>query len=204
MVSGFVTFVKKTLLQRRSLRRLILNEKLRKILPKVQGGIALDVGGAGGRYRDLIICDKYYTVDIQPSFRPTIVADAHAIPIANERFDLILLTEVLEHCYAPQKAVNEIHRILKRGGFLILSVPLIHELHASPNDYYRFTDSALEYLLRDFSKVTIEPLGDRFVAAYDLIIGKLPIIWIFNPLICRFTRRPASDCPSGFLAIARK
>lgn len=38
-------------------------------------------------------------------------------------FDLIFLLEVLEHLDYPDKALNELARILKPGGFLVLGVP---------------------------------------------------------------------------------
>ncbi len=38
-------------------------------------------------------------------------------------FDLVTCCEVLEHVFNPQKAMKEIYRILKKGGFALLSVP---------------------------------------------------------------------------------
>lgn len=39
------------------------------------------------------------------------------------KFDLVFLLEVLEHLDYPDKALQEIHRILKPGGYLIMGVP---------------------------------------------------------------------------------
>jgi len=49
--------------------------------------------------------------------------DIHELPFENESFDCVVCTEVLEHVYSPYKALDEIHRILKPEGCLILSVP---------------------------------------------------------------------------------
>lgn len=38
-------------------------------------------------------------------------------------FDLILSSEVLEHMYSPQRYLENINTWLKKGGYLILSVP---------------------------------------------------------------------------------
>lgn len=38
-------------------------------------------------------------------------------------FDLITCCEVLEHVFHPEKAISEIYRILKKGGYALLSVP---------------------------------------------------------------------------------
>jgi ubiquinone/menaquinone biosynthesis C-methylase UbiE len=49
--------------------------------------------------------------------------DIHNLPFDDESFDCVVCTEVLEHVYSPYKALDEIHRILKPKGSLILSVP---------------------------------------------------------------------------------
>lgn len=42
---------------------------------------------------------------------------------ADSTFDLVFLLEVLEHLDYPDKALAELQRILKPGGFLVLGVP---------------------------------------------------------------------------------
>jgi ubiquinone/menaquinone biosynthesis C-methylase UbiE len=52
------------------------------------------------------------------------VADAEEkLPWSDNTFDFITLTGVFHHFYKPQKALKEIHRILKMGGRLILIEP---------------------------------------------------------------------------------
>jgi SAM-dependent methyltransferase len=46
------------------------------------------------------------------------------LPFPSESFDLVLLTEVLEHLYGhPQQTLLEIHRILRPNGVLVLTTP---------------------------------------------------------------------------------
>jgi SAM-dependent methyltransferase len=45
------------------------------------------------------------------------------MPFENSRFDIILCNHVLEHIPEDGKAVAELHRVLKKGGMLILGVP---------------------------------------------------------------------------------
>ncbi len=50
-------------------------------------------------------------------------ADAMRLPFADNTFDKILMTEVLEHLPDEQAALREIRRVLKPGGTYVLSVP---------------------------------------------------------------------------------
>jgi SAM-dependent methyltransferase len=50
-------------------------------------------------------------------------ADATHLPFADETFDKVLMTEVLEHIPEEQAALREIRRVLRPGGRYVLSVP---------------------------------------------------------------------------------
>ena len=52
-----------------------------------------------------------------------LVGDACHLPFANESFDIILCSEVLEHIKDDKGAIREIERVLKQNGLLILTVP---------------------------------------------------------------------------------
>jgi SAM-dependent methyltransferase len=45
------------------------------------------------------------------------------LPYEDESFDLVFWGDNIEHLFEPLKALNEIHRILKKNGILILSTP---------------------------------------------------------------------------------
>jgi 2-polyprenyl-3-methyl-5-hydroxy-6-metoxy-1,4-benzoquinol methylase len=45
------------------------------------------------------------------------------LPFRNNYFDVIIAIEVIEHLYNPDHAVLEAKRLLRPGGFLILSTP---------------------------------------------------------------------------------
>lgn len=52
-----------------------------------------------------------------------IQADAYNLPFPNEVFQVIIATEVLEHFDAPMDVIEECLRILKQGGYFIITVP---------------------------------------------------------------------------------
>lgn len=49
--------------------------------------------------------------------------DSYALPFADDSVDCVIASEVLEHLGDDDKALAEIHRVLKPGGELVVSVP---------------------------------------------------------------------------------
>lgn len=50
-------------------------------------------------------------------------ADLNRLPFASESFDLVVTLQALQYLEHPERAVDEIHRVLGRGGHFLLSVP---------------------------------------------------------------------------------
>ncbi|MFH0777121.1 MAG: class I SAM-dependent methyltransferase [Candidatus Eisenbacteria bacterium] len=69
------------------------------------------------------------------------VAHAEALPFASGSFDYVFCTEVLEHIEGDRRCLAEIHRILKKDGWLVLSVP-----HRT--DYFGVADTEAGHLRR--------------------------------------------------------
>lgn len=55
------------------------------------------------------------------------ICDMQSIPCENNRFDLVFASHVLEYPEDDFQAMREIHRVLRPGGFAILTIPLVHE-----------------------------------------------------------------------------
>lgn len=66
--------------------------------------------------------DGYITADIESPLAK-VKMDIHEIPFEASSFDVVLCNHVLEHVRDDIKAMSEIHRVLKPGGFSILQVP---------------------------------------------------------------------------------
>jgi SAM-dependent methyltransferase len=90
-----------------------------------------------------------------------ILGTADRIGLADHCAGTVLCTAVLEHLERPQQALNEMYRILKPGGHLIATVPLIWHVHEAPRDFFRYTEHGLDHLARTagFEVVEIQALS---------------------------------------------
>jgi SAM-dependent methyltransferase len=111
------------------------------------GSKVLDVGAGTCPYKYLFNhCDykthdfkKYEGVKLngeQDYGKIDYVSDIVNIPIEDNSFDVVLCTEVLEHVPEPIKALEEMSRLLKPGGRLLITAPLGSGLHQLPYHYY--------------------------------------------------------------------
>ncbi len=188
--------------------RIVSTKELKEQFKRLKRGVVLDTGSKFAPYKEQIPHTKYMNLDIDPGVKPDIISDIHKVKWQSNYFDTIIATEILEHCYSPEKAINEIHKLLKREGVCILSTRFIYIYHPDPNDYYRFTEDALKYLFKEFSQVEIYPHGDRLKVLWEIInpgYNKTRIFLnILNPLIARFRDSKNTRYPLGFVVYAKK
>ncbi|VTU20372.1 Methyltransferase domain protein [Variovorax sp. SRS16] len=105
--------------------------------------------------------------------------DMHSIPFADETFDVVVHSDTLEHVPHPVHALAECRRVLKRGGALCFTVPIIvgrmsrdrsglsKSFHGSPataaDDYAvqtEFGADAWTYVMQaGFTKISIHALA---------------------------------------------
>jgi SAM-dependent methyltransferase len=120
----------------------------------------LDIGGRVQPYRPLLKqrLRRYVAVDLRRTPLVNIIARGEQIPLTGNAFDLAICTQVLQYVAEPAAMVSEIHRLLKPGGYLFLSVPAIYP-RDSEMDQWRFSPQWLRVLLRSFDKVEIVAEG---------------------------------------------
>jgi len=97
--------------------------------------------------------------------RIDLVCDITAITAADNSFDAILCSEVLEHVPEPTHALDEFARLLKPGGILILTAPFGSQVHMAP---YHFCTGFSKYWYehhlpkRGFKISELAPNGDWY------------------------------------------
>ena len=115
---------------------------------------------------------RIMTADINPDAEPTYVIDItenNKEIISDNKFDIVVCTEVLEHTLNPFSAIAEIYRMLKKDGILLLTTPFNFRIHGPLPDCWRFTEHGIKALLKNFTSVEIIAIEDedRFLMPYQ-------------------------------------
>ncbi len=153
-------------------------EYYQKYIKEYCSGMLLDCGCGDvpyyGIYKEKIsdvYCIDWENTGTQQLHIDQFVNLNERIQIESEKFDSILLSDVLEHIAEPELLINELYRILKPSGKLVVMVPFLYRLHEEPHDYYRYTEYALKHLLEKagFKIVKIESYGGIVDVIFDML-----------------------------------
>jgi SAM-dependent methyltransferase len=151
--------------------RALLKEQIKKASSFVRGK-TLDVGaGEVNRYGKMFQTETYTKMDVHAGPNVDIVGTAEKIPFPNDSLDSVICTQVFEHLAHPVKSAEEIFRVLKKGGHLIVTVPQMNELHEEPYDFFRYTNFGLDVLFKDagFTIVHSEQRGGYFTLMAQMV-----------------------------------
>jgi SAM-dependent methyltransferase len=118
----------------------------------------LDIGAQNGPYAAHF--PRRVALDIQRGIGVQVIGDAQALGIRDASFEVVLCTEVLEHVPDPQRAIDEMYRVLVPGGQLLLTTRFLFPIHDAPHDYFRFTKYGLRHLLRRFDITELQEETD--------------------------------------------
>lgn len=199
---------------RKTIHRQLLEEELKKLSDQLTGKI-LDIGSKDARYANWFT-GEMVSVDITPNpEKGVLTGNIYNLNFTPNSFDGVLSTEVFQYLTDPKKALDEIYKILKPGGILLLSAPLVYRVH---EDLVRYTETAWRKLLGHFSKIEFFYIGNFYTIILDIArdkLTKLPnrffrylayipffIFTLFIPLSFKFPKD--RSFVSGYLITARK
>jgi SAM-dependent methyltransferase len=176
-----------------------LSEQIKKTIKAEIGNKKvriLDVGCHNKPYYPFFegVAKSYIGLDVYPGEKVDIISKAEKIPFKENTFDVVVCFQVLEHIEDPQKAINEMHRVLKKGGILMLSTHGNMHNHGIPNDYWRWTRYGLQKILKKFKDVhvmdncdpgmTLFQINNFYVQRLNLFHLMTPVL-VFNNIVGR-------------------
>jgi SAM-dependent methyltransferase len=120
--------------------------------PQLRGQL-LDVGCGIKPYRALFTVDRYVGLDVDSETTrrlgsADVLYAGGRFPFDDASFDAVLCNQVLEHIFEPDAFLQEIRRVLRPGGKLLLTVPFVWDEHEQPFDYARYSSFGLKALLQ--------------------------------------------------------
>ncbi len=132
----------------RGRRRIVRSELDRLALPA--GALILDAGCGSGRMLDeLVDYGRVAGIDASPRGVEAARARGHAdvqvgsvdqLPYPDSLFDLVTSLDVIEHVHHDERALRELWRVTRPGGYLLATVPAYRWLwsaHDVVNQHYR-------------------------------------------------------------------
>jgi SAM-dependent methyltransferase len=85
--------------------------------------------------------------------------------IYDRQFDIIFAEQVFEHLLYPYRAVRNVHRMLRPGGYFLITLPFLVRIHLHPTDCSRWTSQGLPYFLEECgferSRIKADSWGNR-------------------------------------------
>jgi SAM-dependent methyltransferase len=146
-----------------------------------------------------------------------------SLPLPNNEFDSIILSEVLEHIAEPDQLWKEMTRILKPSGRILLGVPFLYKIHEAPHDYFRYTEFALRNFAfkNNLEVLELVPYGGLPAVLTDLYARQLSKIPLLGNWICgvsqdlcswfirtnfgkRISNTSAKHYPIGYFMVVQK
>lgn len=103
-----------------------------------------------GNLRPLFPGREYLGMDMREGPGVDLVARVESIPRPDASVGAVIALNTLEHVKHFWKGFEEIKRVLKPDGALLVSCPFYFHIHNYPDDYWRFTPAALQVLLEDY------------------------------------------------------
>jgi SAM-dependent methyltransferase len=111
--------------------------------------------------RSLFARKEYVGVDMRAGPGVDCVASVEKLPYATGSIGAVLALNTFEHVKCFWRGLDEVHRVLRPDGALVLSTPFFFRIHEYPDDYWRFTPAAYEALLERYPSKIIGWHGAR-------------------------------------------
>jgi len=149
-------------------------------------GKVLDFGCGDKPYEDIFSANEYIGIDISESGHDNtnksadIYYDGSKIPFGDNSFDSIFSSEVFEHIFNIDDILEELNRVLKQDGKMLITLPFVWFEHEIPYDYARYTSFGINHLLK---KHGFEIISETKSSTYIETLSQMLIAYIYQTLI---------------------
>ena len=140
-------------------------ERVLNLVAKKTGPLKiLDLGCGYKPFQSLFPNDQYLGVDMSLNSFADVIADNHNLPFKDNVFDMIIISEVLEHCDNEYQVIKELRRVAKNQALVYLTLPFIFPLHGVPDDFQRFTKYKLQALFKQDKIISLKESNNIFAS----------------------------------------
>ena len=174
-----------------AVKNIALKNKLNLInrLSENKGKI-LDIGAGTGDFLAFVKQNGWQTIGVEPSQKAKEIALKKGVEFANETselenqsFDIITMWHVLEHVPDLEKQIQELKRLLKPNGTLIVAVPNFKSFDANhykefwaaydvPIHFWHFSKTAIKLLFEKQNMKLEKVLPMKFDAFYVSLLSE--------------------------------
>ncbi|MGO6816526.1 methyltransferase domain-containing protein [Rhizobium brockwellii] len=167
-----LSFLWEFLVDGRTPARAMTDEAMRDYLPAVEGeGTIIELGAGSDYYKKFAQpSQKYLTSNLVPGF--DLQLDMTKLDIPDNSAAALISVFAMEHLFEYEAAIKEQYRALVPGGRMLLIVPFMYYYHAAPDDFFRFSASALDKLLAPFNVLVRQPIGGRWLLFAEFLHEK--------------------------------
>jgi SAM-dependent methyltransferase len=133
------------------------------------------------------VASEYVGVDVVENPAADLIGAVESLPVDDGSFDVVLCTQVLEHCDDPAQAVRELRRVTAPGGRVLASTHGVQVYHPSPVDYWRWTHEGLRRLFEqnaDWASLRVEPAAGT-ASALAMLLGTYVEIALRRTVLAR-------------------
>ena len=179
------------------------------LLSRYMDGRLLDFGCGRKPYKALFNVVEYIGTDIEVSGHDhtneeiDVYYDGKTLPFADESFDSIFSSEVFEHLFNLPKILDELHRVLKPGGYMLVTLPFVWDEHEIPYDYARYTSFGIKHLLEEHGFSIVE---EQKTTSYVATICQMWAAYVYQHIfpknkIARIALTPLFITPITILGV---
>lgn len=111
--------------------------------------------------RPLFPDEQFIGFDMRPGPGVDQVGNVESLPFADASVGAVLALSAFEHVRRFWRGFDEVRRVLRPDGAFLVACPFFFRIHNFPDDYWRFTPSALDGLLEDYSSRILGWHGPR-------------------------------------------